>query len=64
MLWVTSTTVLRSSDHSAEQVVLEDPARLLVDGGEGLVHQQHLRIDRERAREPDALLHAARELSG
>src|SRR5581483_1981586 len=43
-------------------IVLEDAACLLVDRGERLVHQQHLRVYRERPREADALLHAAGEL--
>ncbi len=37
-------------------------AHLRVECGERLVEQQHARLDRERARERDALLHAAREL--
>src|SRR5207237_261995 len=35
---------------------------LRVEGGERLVHQQHLRIERERPRDGDALPHPAREL--
>src|SRR5919106_116899 len=34
-----------------------------VEGAEGLVHQQDLRVDRERAADRDALLHAAGELA-
>ena len=37
-------------------------AHLRVERRERLVEQQHARLDRERARERDALLHAAREL--
>ena len=37
-------------------------AHLRVERGERLVEQQHARLDRERARQGDALLHAAREL--
>ena len=37
--------------------------RLRVERGERLVHQQDLRIDRERAGEIDALAHAARKLA-
>ena len=37
-------------------------ADLGVERRERLVEEQHLRLDRERARERDALLHAAREL--
>ena len=33
-----------------------------VERGEGLVHQQHLRVGRERAGQRHALLHAARQL--
>ncbi len=33
-----------------------------VERGEGLVHQQHLRLDGQRPGEADALLHAARQL--
>src|SRR5439155_16665322 len=41
---------------------LQDYAGLRVEGTERLVHQQHVRIQRQRAREPAPLLHAAREL--
>src|SRR5262249_49111571 len=37
-------------------------ARLRVERAERLVHQQDLRIERERARDRGALLHAAREV--
>ena len=47
---------------SSQQVLLEFSPRLLVDGGERLVHQQHVGVDRERAREADALAHAAGKL--
>ena len=53
---------MRSLRHEAQQILLELAPRLLVDRRERLVHQQHLGVDRERAREPDALAHAAREL--
>ena len=39
-----------------------DVARLRIEGGEGLVHQQHPRLDGQRAGELHALLHAAGEL--
>ena len=42
--------------------VLEVAAGLRVDRGERLVHQQDRRLVGERARDRDALLHAAREL--
>ena len=35
-------------------------ARERIERGEGLVHQEHARLHRERARNGDALLHAAR----
>src|SRR5213083_534763 len=38
-------------------------ARLLVEGAEGLIHQEDLRVDRERAADRDALLHAPGELA-
>ena len=47
-----------------EQFALQAFARLRVERAERLVHQQHFRIDRERARNADALLHAAGELIG
>ena len=62
---------VRDEDHRGrpalpdpQQLELEDLPRLRVDRGERLVHQQHLRLDRERAGEAGALLHAARELVG
>ena len=48
----------------AQQLELQDLARLGVDRREWLVHQQDARLDRERAREAAALLHAARHLIG
>ena len=62
MQWVTNRKVLRSRATSAQQVLLELAARLLVDRRERLVHQQHVGVDRERARQADALAHAAGEL--
>ena len=62
MLWVTKMKVLRSTGAQPQQVLLELAARLLVDGRERLVHQQHLGIDGERAGQADALAHAARQL--
>src|SRR2546425_5004290 len=47
-----------------QQLFLHDLAGLGVQGGEGLVHQEDLRVHDERAREIHALLHAARELVG
>ena len=64
--WVMNTMVLRSSGRSisCEQLLLQDFARLRVERGERLVHQQDRRIHRERAHQADALLHAAGELIG
>ena len=44
------------------QLDLHHLADLRIERAERLVHEQRGRIDRERAREPDALLHAAGEL--
>jgi hypothetical protein len=46
----------------AQQLGLHQIAGLGVERGERLVHQQHLGIGRQRARQPDALFHAARQL--
>ena len=64
--WVMNTMVLRSSGRSmsCEQFLLQDFAGLRVERGERLVHQQDRRVHRERAHQPDALLHAAGELIG
>ena len=43
---------------------MQDFPRLGVKRRERLVHQQDRRIDRKRAHEADALLHAARQLIG
>ena len=48
----------------ATDLVLHVAADQRVECAERLVVEHHLRIDRERARQPDALLHAARELVG
>ena len=45
-----------------EEILLELAPRLLVHRGERLVHEDDVRVDGERAREPDALAHAAGEL--
>ena len=44
------------------QLLVEAVARDLVERAEGLVHHQQARLEAERARDRDALLHAAREL--
>ena len=46
----------------AHQLVLQRGARERVERAERLVEQQHLGLDRERARDADALLHAAGDL--
>src|SRR6185503_20173192 len=48
----------------ARDLVLQLLARDGIQRAEGLVHQQHLRLLREAARDLQALLHAARELGG
>src|SRR6185312_11967060 len=45
-----------------QQLVLQEIARLHVERPEGLVHQQHLGLDRQRAGDAHALLHAAGQL--
>ena len=44
------------------QLVVERVARLRVERGERLIHQQHLRLQRQRPRQSDALLHPAGKL--
>ena len=46
----------------AQQLVAHGHARLLVERGERLVHQQHRRVLDQAAGDGDALLHAARKL--
>src|SRR3954452_6611290 len=46
------------------QLALQRLARLRVQRAERLIHQQNLRVDRQRPRNADALLHAAGELIG
>ena len=58
---VTNTTVNRVSSQSCEQVFLHLAARQRVERRERLVHEQDLRLHRHRARDRDALLHAARQ---
>src|SRR5450631_1651948 len=48
----------------AQQLELQNLARLRVDRRERLIHQQHIRFDGERTRQPAALLHAAGHLIG
>ena len=62
--WVTNTTAAPVSAADARQLGLHPLARHLVERAERLVHQQQPRTLGERARDRDALLHAARELIG
>ena len=62
-LWVTKTTVKRSSCQSSQQVVVELEAGDLVECGERLVHQQQPRLGDQRAGDRDAHLHAAGKLA-
>ena len=48
----------------AGQLLLQGHARLRIDAGERLVHQQHVGLVGERPHHADALLHAARQLVG
>ena len=59
---VTITTVLRVPRDDFQQLVLQIGARQRIERAEGLVHQQHLGLHRERAGDADALLHAAGDL--
>ncbi len=54
---------LAGLEPDAQQLILHDLARLCVQRPKRLVEQQHGRIAGERARERDALLHAAGELA-
>ena len=63
--------VVRDEDHRLARLVLEPDHLVLhvaaderVERAERLVVEHHLRVDGERAREADALLHAAGELVG
>ena len=62
MSWVTNTMVLPVRCQMSSRTAVHAPARQRIERGERLVHQQHLRLDRERARDLQALAHAAREL--
>ncbi len=63
--------IVRHENAGEMQFVMQAPqpaaqfmAHLAVEGAEGLVQQQHVGIDRQRARERDALPLAARQLRG
>ena len=57
-----NSTDLRFGRPQLEQLVLHQLARLDVERGERLVHQQDLRIEDQHLRQRHALAHAAREL--
>ena len=62
--WVTKIVVMPSRCCSFLQLGPRLHAQLGVEIGQRLVEQQHLRLDRERARDRHALLLAAGELAG
>ena len=47
---------------NAQHLLLQRAARDRIERAEGLIHQQHFRVRRQRPRHADALLLAAREL--
>ena len=57
-----NSTDLRFGAPQLEQLVFHQLARLDVERGERLVHQQDLRVEDQHLRERDALAHAAGEL--
>ena len=62
--WVMNRTVFAGRFPDPQQLLLHQLARLRVERGERLVHQQDFRVHHQRAGEIDALLHAAGELVG
>ena len=60
--WVTNSTVLPRLVPQPQQLLVEHVADDLVERAERLVHQQQIGIERQRARDRGALLHAARQL--
>ena len=62
MWWVTKSTVFGRRDELLAEPLAELLPLHLVEGREGLVHQQHRRIVRERARDVDPLEHAPGEV--
>ncbi len=50
------------SSHSSMQFAAEVLRRQHVEGRKWLIHEQDLRLHNQRARKPNPLLHAAREL--
>ena len=62
--WVTKTIVLPVCVPEPQQLLVELVADDLVERAEGLVHQQQVGVEGQRAGDRGALLHAARELPG
>ncbi len=56
------TMVFCSAFCRRDELILHAGADQRIEGGEGLVHEQDVGIERERPRQPDALLLAARQL--
>ena len=64
MSWVTKRTVFRISVWSRRNSFCRRSRLIGSIGPEGLVHQHHRRVGRQRPRDADALLLSARELAG
>ncbi len=64
MEWVTKQMVLFGTVPELQQLLVEVVANDLVERAEGLVHQQKIGVEGERAGDRGALLHAARKLPG
>ena len=62
--WVTKIVVMPSRRCRREQFLAHLQPQLGVEIRQRLVEQQHLRLDRQRAGDRDALLLAAGELAG
>ena len=63
-LWVTKITVRPGLAPEALELVVQHVARHRVERAERLVHEQDVGLLRERARQGDALAHAAGQLVG
>ena len=63
-LWVTNSTVLRSRSQISSSSFCRPRAGVRIERAERLVHQQDARAVGQRARDRDALLHAAGQLLG
>ena len=60
--WVTKSVVILEALLQVADLLAQALAQVLVEAGEGLVEEQDLRLEHERAGERDALLLAAGEL--